>query len=224
MIKRLKKENGFSLIEILLVVMIIGAVLAVILPRAMRARVETKYELLRQTGTELASWTNEWAIRELEIQPPGAVSELNHYMQTLANTNGLFIWVAAANNSSNWQQPLANIPGRGGSGIGSPPHTSVFEIMPRNKALVNPFSGLSIFQAANNPSSSGNPVTGALACATMKEGTADYYAIIFQGTDSTNVRGADTFYAGQDNYSDPASNDIKRMQGLRSGIYINTLN
>ena len=223
MIKRLSLQNGFTLIEILLVVTIIGAIIAVILPRAFRARVETKYELLRQTGTELASWANEWAARELETQPLAANSELNDYMQTLSNTGGLFVWVADSINASNWQQPFANVSNRGGAGVNSPPNTSVSDIMPQNKILQNPFSGLSIFQGANNPAASGNAVTGALACASMPEGTADYYALIFQGTDSANIAGADTFYAGQDKYSDPASNNADRMQGLRSGIYINTL-
>ncbi|MCK5098465.1 MAG: hypothetical protein KAR45_10205, partial [Desulfobacteraceae bacterium] len=197
--------------------------IAVILPRAFRARVETKYELLRQTGTELASWANEWAARELETQPPVATSELNHYMQTLAETGGAFDWISDTSNNSNWQSPFENIPNRGGAGVSSPPNTSVMDIMPQNKILLNPFSGLSIFQSANNPALSGNAITGAMAGASMPDGTADYYALIFQGTDSANIAGADTFYAGQDKYSDPASNNADRMQGLRSGIYINTL-
>ncbi len=224
MTKRLYKENGFSLIEILLVVVIIGAVIAVILPRAFRARVETKYELLRQTGTELASWANEWAERELESQPAAATSELNDYIQTLAETGGSFDWVADTSNNSNWQQAFENVSNRGGAGVSSPPNTSVLDIMPQNKALLNSFSGLSILQAANNPVIAGSAITGAMACASMQDGAgADYYAIIFQGTDSTNIAGANTFYAGQDKYSDPASNNNERMQGLRNGIYINTL-
>ncbi len=223
MTRKANQNNGFSLIELLLVIVVIGTIVAVILPRAFRARVETKYELLRQTGTELASWANEWAARELEAQPPAATSELNHYLQTLSNTGGNFIWIADQTNNSNWRQPFMNVPYRDGTAGGSLPNTTVQDIMPQNKVLLNPFSGISIFQNANNPASVGSPVTGALACANMPQGTADYYALIFQGTDSVNISGADTFYAGQDKYSDPASNNVDRMQGLRSGIYVNTL-
>jgi prepilin-type N-terminal cleavage/methylation domain-containing protein len=221
--KRSGRENGFSLMEILLVVVIIGAVIAVILPRAFRAKIETKYEILRQTGTELASWANEWAVRELEAQPSVASSELDDYIQTLAETNGNFDWVADLSNNSNWQAPLENVANRGGVGIGSLPNISVLDIMPKNKLLLNPFSGLSIFQSANNPATNGNAITGAMACAYMLTGSGNYYALIFQGTDSINITGANAFYAGQDKYSDPGSNNIERIQGLRSGIYINTL-
>lgn len=230
--KRSKKQNGFTLLEVIMVTMIIGAILAMIIPRAYRARIDTKYELLRQTCTELASWANEWAERELETQPGTASSNLADYMDTLGddgsvlippagNLDRVFDWVAAdpplPGNMSNWQGDdvahLEVVVGRDdGTGIDQPPRGSVREIMSKNKVLTNPFNGISVFSSSNLPTL--NAITGAFGCAWINDGAAPdiyrYYALIFQGTDSDR----NEFYAGQDRVD---------LQGLRNGIFINRL-
>ena len=214
--KRKKKKNGFALLEIIMVTVIIGAILAMIIPRAYRARIDTKYELLRQTCTELASWANEWAEKELETQPVSALSNLADYIDTLGDT-GAVDWVAAdlPGNTSNWQSANQEIvTGRDdGSGVDQPPRNSVRAIMPQNKVLTNPFNGLSVFSSGNLPVV--NSIPGAVGCAWINDGVAPdiyhYYALIFQGTDSA---GLNQFYAGQNEGS---------LQGLRNGIFINRL-
>ena len=57
---KLTKQKGFTLIEILLVVVIIGLMLAVIVPRAWRANIDSKYGLVRQNCSELASFGSQW--------------------------------------------------------------------------------------------------------------------------------------------------------------------
>ena len=210
-----KKQAGFTLMEIMLVMVIIGVIMAVVLPRAFRASTDAKYQLLRQGCTELASWANEWAAREVETQPEAATtSTLDDYMETLAEqtTAGTgYRWIARANASNNWQQPLMNVNNRGGAG-GTHPHTSVMDIMPQGKVIKNPFNGLSVFSGANLPTGS-NFIPGAIACSWFRETAAPryhYYALLFLGTDATALS---DFHAGQG----------LTLDGLRAGIYINRL-
>ncbi|SDU49817.1 pilus assembly FimT family protein [Desulfobacula phenolica] len=200
-------QTGFTLIEVMVVVFIVGLILAMVLPRAMRASVDTKYQLVRQGATEIAAWANEWARREITLQPETAVSTLNDYMQTLGDS-GSVDWIAASDNTSNWQGTPEKIPTRG-SAPNDVPSTTVKDIMPQDKVIKNPFNGLYMFSGNNLPSGT-NIFPGALGCAYVADGVYNYYALIFQGTDATSVT---DFYA----------NMGTSLEGLRSGVYINRL-
>lgn len=63
-----RKQAGFTFIEILLVVMIIGILLAVILPRAQRAQIDAKYSIVRQHATELSSYVSLWTQNRQEAK------------------------------------------------------------------------------------------------------------------------------------------------------------
>ena len=63
--RKFERARGFTLVEILLTSVIIGVLLAIIVPRAWRANVDTKYQLVRQAGTELAGYAQQWAHEEL---------------------------------------------------------------------------------------------------------------------------------------------------------------
>ena len=78
------KDSGFTLIEIVLVVVIIGVMLVVIIPRANRARDAAKFNSIRQVSSELALWGMTWAERNLKVQPEDAESELIDYVDTPA--------------------------------------------------------------------------------------------------------------------------------------------
>ncbi|MEA3333583.1 MAG: type II secretion system protein [Pseudomonadota bacterium] len=56
-----KRKNGFTLIELLLVMAIIGLLLALIVPRAQRARLDAKFAEVRQCGSEIAATIMIWA-------------------------------------------------------------------------------------------------------------------------------------------------------------------
>jgi prepilin-type N-terminal cleavage/methylation domain-containing protein len=221
---RWKKERGFTLIEILLVVTIIGIMLAVIVPRAWRANIDSKYGLVRQNCSELAAFGHEWAEEQLLAQSEQfSTATIDSYFITLTGV-GVYAtnaaWVANQT-TSNWNKvgwtgnPI-EITGRNMTATGQnlAPEASVEDIVPPEKIPRNPFNNVSVFAVSNYPT--GNVITGAIACGTIAEGTTPdqwhYYAFLFQGTDSSTVttNTAASYHAGQD----PAT-----LAGLRNGIF-----
>ena len=224
---RIKKEKGFTLIEILLVVVIIGIMLAVIVPRAWRANIDSKYGLVRQNCSELASFGMEWAENQLLAQEEyTSEAVLDDYICTLtenaassAQTPGE-IWVGNTAGNSNWNRRAGNtvIPGRWmpGSSAATAPEACVEDVVPPEKIPRNPFNNVSVFAAANDPGQTLSVITGAVACGGLEESANPdrwrYYAFLFQGTDSTSatVSEAAAYFAGME----PAD-----IAGLRNGIF-----
>jgi len=230
---RVDGESGFTMIELLFVIAVIGAMLAVIAPRAYRANIDSKYGVVRQGAVELVSYATEWANQGLASQDHGSsTSDLNAYIASLAGGNppaaGIAQWIADDTDPTNWNNrntsTKASISGRNGA-VNAVPETTIQETIPGIKIPVNPFNGANVFSEVNDPSYNHSsvpggplvyyPVTGALACAGIDETVNGwhYYALIFQGTDSTTVDPAlgSTFYAGQS----PAT-----IAGLRNGIFL----
>ncbi len=231
-------EKGFTLIELLLVVVIIGLMLSVIVPRAWRANVDAKYGLVRQNCSELASFGQEWAENQLLAQNEStSTATVDSYLATLVKSTAAAAdwaagatWVGADTTVvTNW-----SLSGAGGVGANTPgeitvqgrymgtaltdtvPETTVEGIIPPEKVIRNPFNEVNVFQTSNDPATSGNAITGAIACGTIAEGTAPdvwhYYGFLFQGTDSTTIdlTTATTYYSGQ---------DASTLAGLRNGIF-----
>jgi prepilin-type N-terminal cleavage/methylation domain-containing protein len=181
---RQKTNNpvGFTLIEILMVAAIIGVMLAVIIPRAFRAQVDTKYSIVRQTAAEMGQWGMTWAQRNLEAQSDTDTCRLNDYVADLVRYTGE---QTATNNY--WaikgvgnQGPTLGC--RGGAAV----PMSVEAIMPEDKKPKNPFNGVSYFEVPND----GSAVSaGVLAVVNVSEvvGTTTYqnYYFVYLGTDST---------------------------------------
>ncbi len=212
--KNLKKNKGFTLIELLLVVVIIGLMLAVIVPRAWRANIDTKYGLVRQNCSELASFGMEWAEAMVLAQDENANCKIKDYLDTLAgaNTSPSQQWVA--NTGANWIATPLTPSGRLVDTASAAPESSVSQIIAPEKIPRNPFNGASVFVATNNPAAVG-VAPGAIACASATElatGSYIYYAFCFQGTDSTTdaANVPTSFYAGQDTMT---------IAGLRNGIF-----
>ena len=66
------------MIEVLLVIGIVGVMLAVIIPRAFRAREDTRVNMVRQSAAELGRWGVTWAERNLESQAEDDTCRLNN--------------------------------------------------------------------------------------------------------------------------------------------------
>lgn len=202
-------EHGFTLIELLLVTVIIGILLAVIVPRAWRANVDAKYGLVRQAATELVAFATQWAGEQIEAQTLDSLSTTNNYFQTLCGgtTAGTAHYTGEDNSNWNKRGTLASVPGRNNSNAA--PETSVEGIMPPERIPRNPFNGLEYFLAGNAPTGTYNFIPGALACSWQPDSGFHYFALVFQGTDNTPTNLG--FHAGM------ATNTIN---GLRNGVFM----
>jgi prepilin-type N-terminal cleavage/methylation domain-containing protein len=148
------RKRGFTLIEILLVVVIIGIMLAVIVPRAWRANVDTKYGLVRQAATELASFGTGWAEEQIMAQTSDSTSTFTDYLKTLAGGTTAGTAEFIGENNSNWNNRgnLEAVPGRNGATVNDPPEASVQDLVPPEKVMRNPFNGVEYFLSPNAPS------------------------------------------------------------------------
>jgi prepilin-type N-terminal cleavage/methylation domain-containing protein len=77
------RARGFTLVEIMLVSVIVATALAIVIPRALRAKDDAKYNLVRQAGAEMAKWGVAWAEKALSIQQSTDTCVLNTYYNTL---------------------------------------------------------------------------------------------------------------------------------------------
>ena len=228
-------KSGFTLLELLLVVVIIGLMLVVIVPRAWRANIDTKYVLIRQNCCELVSFVDQWAEGQIEasVEKYSSASKFN-YLYSLACNSGsaslspvlpMSEWIARQSHANNWVESnrLANIPGRcsGSSAFAAandPPECSVEALIAPEKLIRNPFNGAQLFVAANDPETSGFVTPGAIAfgCAADPDGDNNYayFAFVFQGTDATSIKlglnDTKTVYAGQESQT---------ITGLRNGVF-----
>lgn len=209
--KRTLRSKGFTLIELLIVVGIIGVLLAVIIPRAIRARIDSKYTIVVKNAAELKSYAVQWAEKSIRAQDEeNSVATLADYYASLAGAAGIAAgtgqaWIATAD-ANNWNigtpvdraaTNFITITGRAqvtaGGLVGPPtlPEDAVEHLIPPEKAIVNPFNGASIFRSPNDPPNKpdgAGPVTGALALGFLQEPVAVggyyYFAFAFQGTDN----------------------------------------
>jgi len=215
--RRVINNKGFTLIELLLVVGIIGVLLAVIIPKGIRANINAKYGIVEKNCNELKSYAVQWAEKSIRAQDEvTSTATLGDYYASLAGVGNLAAgpsqqWIAV-NGNNNWNMgtppqqggtTTVAVTGRMQQGTQAPPEDTVEDIIPPEKALRNPFNGVSVFRSPNLPGTV--PVTGAIALGFMLDptvalgGNTYVFAFAYQGTDSsTTTLGTDTttFHAG----------------------------
>ena len=62
------KLKGMTIVELLMALVIIGIIISMVLPRAIRATQSTKFSLIRQHATEIAGHTVKWTQEVMESQ------------------------------------------------------------------------------------------------------------------------------------------------------------
>lgn len=228
--KSTQKAVGYSLVELLLVVGIIGLILWVILPVGLRARVEARYAVVRQSCSELASYTSQWAQQAiLANEDLRSSATLADYYASLAGLSHAPAqgtapgeWLANRTGPTNWRHN--GLRGRPIDGryladkSFSAPESAVEDMIPPAHPILNPFTETSVFDGTNHPlpeSEGGSgAVPGAIAFGCGRDETDRwvYFAFVFQGVHNRDVSldGKDTFL--------PEMN-LTTVSGLRAGVF-----
>ena len=233
MVKRLYKnrplstpKQGFSLIELLLIVLIIGLMVAVIVPKLINLRIEAHHEIVRQSCAELTGSVEKWLQKTIQAQDDQrSDATLADYVATLANREPpdpftppapiTGQWIATMQRPNNWNvnrlrsdldEQRVPVPGRWiGKKRNVPPESVVEEIIAGERGINNPFTKKNIFRSANDPLFLHHPVPGAIAFTSVlgPEGTLSY-GFCFQGRDSTTIAwNKDSTFHGRQNLLSP---------------------
>ena len=206
--KELHQNNrGFSLLEILLVLGIMGILFAVILPKAWRARSDVSYSLIRQAGVELGSWGLEWSERNLLAQEETDTCTLDDYLDTLVGYTGGKDETSAANN---WFGTINTMTaGCRAPGTANKVTFTVAGILPQENQPRNPFTGMVYLHRLQDGS---RIEPGLLYLAVLTDGEGyNNYSLVFTGAEAIS---ATDWYAGMGDGL-PVS-----FEGLRNGIFV----
>ena len=203
MIKDLiKSKAGFSLLEILVVLGIVGILFAIILPRAWRAKTDASYSLIRQAAVELGSWAMEWSERNVDAQAEADTCTQNDYVSTLVGYTGGKNGVT----NNNWFG-TTSVPA---SGCRAAAMTfTVADIMPEENQPRNPFTGLAYLHVSHDGS---RTEAGLLYLAMLPDAEGfNNYHFLFTGVEPVSVT---DWHAGMGDGLPPT------FAGLRNGVFV----
>ena len=131
---RLNQKSGFTLLEFLLVIVIFGLVLAVVLPRALRATYDAKFNQVRQHGSEVASYITQWAQGQVQSQREDSPYTVKDY----------FMEDVEERRAGIQSVPLIE------KYTGDDNFNAVEMLIPPEKIQKNPFNGASYFNEVND--------------------------------------------------------------------------
>jgi prepilin-type N-terminal cleavage/methylation domain-containing protein len=131
------EKAGFTLIELVLVVTIIGLISSMIIPRAMRAMTDAKFSLVRQNATETGAYVLMWAQNMAACQGQDKTSTVYDYLMGQAPDAN----AAAAN---------TKLPSLAGHYTGNDAFDCIEKVVTKTQSISNPFNAVSIFDRLND--------------------------------------------------------------------------
>ncbi|MBN2809082.1 MAG: prepilin-type N-terminal cleavage/methylation domain-containing protein [Deltaproteobacteria bacterium] len=197
--------SGFSLLEFLLVLALIGFLLALILPRFQRATTASRFAEVRQQATEIASFINQWS--EAQVQAQFSDTSFTH-------KDFLMERITTADNNFR-SEPLYH------RYTGNDNFNGVEKLISPDDIPRNPFNQASCFNAVNDDREtvpSLNPGLIYLTSFREKRGQRGdrglrFFYLIFTGTDpDPRDHRLGSWYGGMDD---------ELEAGIRRGVLVN---
>ncbi|MBU2547126.1 MAG: type II secretion system GspH family protein [Proteobacteria bacterium] len=194
-------RRGFTLIELLLVTVIIGAMLAVIVPRAQRAGKAAKFSEIRQYASEIGSYMNQWAQAQASSQRPGQTYTVKDYFLNDVTIEGA---------------PTASTQHLVGRYTGNKAYQGVSNLIPSTDVQKNPFNEASYFSQVNDdpkgvPSRKAGLLYFASAIDTENQGFRNFYLLFTDEPRDEGEPQSGNWY-GSMNANDP--------DAIRNGIFV----
>lgn len=194
-----KSKYGFTLIELVVVVSIIGILLAVILPRAQRATEEAKFAMVRQQASEISAHIVQWGQDKVGVQ----YSRGNITLLDLLTKE---ITAEAHPDAGITSKPLVD------RYTGSDNFQQISASVPDGHEPENPFNNRSYFHAANN----------AQEVPSIKPGLLYLASATDESSEGRSLRGFYLITTGQPDNTIPQWHGEQGTQGegLRHGTFV----
>lgn len=184
-------NGGFSLLEFLLVLALIGFLLAIILPRFQRATVASRFAEVRHQATEIASFINQWTDDQVRAQlADTSFTPKDFLMERITGTNNSFK-----------SEPLHH------RYTGNDNFNGVEMLISPDDLPRNPFNQAFYFNLVNDdPKLMPSPNPGLIYLTSFRENKRPrgdrglrFFYLIFTGTDlDSRNPGLGTWYGGMD--------------------------